>query len=231
LRFSSKEVHANSGLYYYGLRYYEPNLQRFINQDPIGEEGGINLYGFVYNSPINFVDPDGLTGWTLNNPARWGKPNAPDLDPKNPGPTTQDLEVLGMMAGMLLEPIDWFMTGKEIYDDPTNPWSYAGLAPFVPSAAGKAGKKMCELTKLGYKGGKKWRDAMKLIQKGGDVDLRKLGFTPTKAEALDMLREAGIEMKPPMFRIELPHGPPSTHTYPHINYPVPGGGKGTIRIQ
>jgi hypothetical protein len=34
------------------------------------------------------------------------------------------------------------MTGMEIYADPTNPWSYAGLIPFVPSAAGKAGKKL-----------------------------------------------------------------------------------------
>jgi len=36
-RFSSKEWHANSGLYYYGYRYYDPNLQRWINRDPLGE--------------------------------------------------------------------------------------------------------------------------------------------------------------------------------------------------
>jgi RHS repeat-associated protein len=46
-RFSSKEFHANSGLYYYGFRFYDPNLQRWINRDPIGEVGGINLYGFL----------------------------------------------------------------------------------------------------------------------------------------------------------------------------------------
>ncbi len=59
-RFSSKEYHQPSGLIYYGFRFYDPNLQRWPNQDPLGEEGGINLYGFVGNSSINFVDPFGL---------------------------------------------------------------------------------------------------------------------------------------------------------------------------
>jgi RHS repeat-associated protein len=62
-RFSSKEWHANSGLYYYGFRFYEPSLQRWLNRDPIGEGGGCNLYGFVGNSPLRFGDPYGLN-WT-----------------------------------------------------------------------------------------------------------------------------------------------------------------------
>ena len=59
-RFSSKEIDTRSGLYYYGYRYYEPNLQRWLNQDPIGERGGLNLYEYVGNSPVNAVDPLGL---------------------------------------------------------------------------------------------------------------------------------------------------------------------------
>jgi RHS repeat-associated protein len=59
-RFSSKPIHAASGLYYYGERFYEPNLQRWLNRDPMGEWGGINLYGFVGNSPPNGLDPLGL---------------------------------------------------------------------------------------------------------------------------------------------------------------------------
>jgi RHS repeat-associated protein len=58
-RFSSKEIHVNSGLYYYGYRFYAPNLQRWLNRDPIDENGGINLYGFVLNGPIATIDPDG----------------------------------------------------------------------------------------------------------------------------------------------------------------------------
>ena len=59
-RFSSKQFQSKSGLYYYGLRFYDPSLQRWINQDPIGEAGGINLYGFVGNDPVNRIDPLGL---------------------------------------------------------------------------------------------------------------------------------------------------------------------------
>jgi len=59
-RFSSKEWHDNAGLYYYGYRYYEPNLQRWLNRDPIGEWGGVNLYNYVGNDPVDYVDPFGL---------------------------------------------------------------------------------------------------------------------------------------------------------------------------
>jgi RHS repeat-associated protein len=59
-QFSSKEVHGPSGTYYYGFRFYEPDLQRWLNQDPIDELGGINVHGFVGNNPVRFVDPYGL---------------------------------------------------------------------------------------------------------------------------------------------------------------------------
>ena len=62
-RFSSKEWHASSGLYYYGFRFYEPNLQRWLNRDPIGERGGVNMHRFVNNSPLNLIDRSGLDIW------------------------------------------------------------------------------------------------------------------------------------------------------------------------
>ena len=42
--------------------FYEPNQQRWLNRDPIVEAGGINLYRFVVNNPVNKVDPLGLLG-------------------------------------------------------------------------------------------------------------------------------------------------------------------------
>jgi RHS repeat-associated protein len=42
-RFSSKEVHPDSGLVYYLYRYYEPNLQRWLNQDPLGDIAGLPM--------------------------------------------------------------------------------------------------------------------------------------------------------------------------------------------
>src|SRR5206468_4067813 len=49
-----------AGLYYYRARYYSPRLQRFISQDPIGFAGGPNLYAYVDNNPVGFVDPLGM---------------------------------------------------------------------------------------------------------------------------------------------------------------------------
>jgi RHS repeat-associated protein len=49
-----------NGLYFMRARYYDPEAGRFINKDPIGYEGGMNLYGYVGGNPINFVDPWGL---------------------------------------------------------------------------------------------------------------------------------------------------------------------------
>ncbi|HEY5911514.1 MAG TPA: RHS repeat-associated core domain-containing protein [Verrucomicrobiae bacterium] len=59
-RFSTKEIDTASGLLYYACRYYAPNLQRWLNRDPIGGAGGLNLYGFVANNPTHKVDPFGL---------------------------------------------------------------------------------------------------------------------------------------------------------------------------
>ncbi len=55
-----------TGLYYYRARYYSPELQRFISEDPIGLAGGINQFAYVGNNPVNFVDPWGLFEITVN---------------------------------------------------------------------------------------------------------------------------------------------------------------------
>src|SRR5438034_5543787 len=52
---------------YYRARYYNPTLQRFISEDPIGFAGGdTNFYAYVWNSPTNFFDPVGRFGWPLH---------------------------------------------------------------------------------------------------------------------------------------------------------------------
>ncbi len=57
-QFTGRE-NDGTGLYYYRARYYSPKLQRFIANDPIGLRGGINLYAYVGNNPLGFVDPFG----------------------------------------------------------------------------------------------------------------------------------------------------------------------------
>jgi RHS repeat-associated protein len=58
-RWSTKFWEEESGLVYYGYRYYSPSLGRWINRDPFEEEGGNNFYAFVFNEPIDFFDTDG----------------------------------------------------------------------------------------------------------------------------------------------------------------------------
>jgi RHS repeat-associated protein len=58
-RFSTKPLDSevtSAPLYYYGYRYYDPVTGRWPSRDPIEEEGGNNLYGFVLNNPLFYID-------------------------------------------------------------------------------------------------------------------------------------------------------------------------------
>ena len=50
----------DTGLTRFGARDYDPHTGRWTAKDPIGLNGGINLYAYVNNNPINYVDPSGL---------------------------------------------------------------------------------------------------------------------------------------------------------------------------
>ncbi|MFN9407919.1 MAG: RHS repeat domain-containing protein, partial [Akkermansiaceae bacterium] len=55
--------HAKSGLILTWFRAYDADLGRWLSPEPLGEEGGMNLYGYVENDPLNGVDPYGLWVW------------------------------------------------------------------------------------------------------------------------------------------------------------------------
>ncbi len=61
-RFSGKYHDAETGLGYWGYRYYNPVLGRWINRDPLGELGGLNLYTYCGNEPAGRFDALGLSG-------------------------------------------------------------------------------------------------------------------------------------------------------------------------
>jgi RHS repeat-associated protein len=51
---------TNMGLILLGRRYYDPATGRFLTRDPIGYEGGFNVYAYTENNPVNAIDPTGL---------------------------------------------------------------------------------------------------------------------------------------------------------------------------
>lgn len=69
--------HGPTGLYLGTYRAYDPTAKRWLNRDPIEEEGGANLYAYVGGNPISFIDPLGLSGLRNQGPVNW---------PPRPGP-------------------------------------------------------------------------------------------------------------------------------------------------
>jgi RHS repeat-associated protein len=63
--FQGREYSAATGLYNFRARWYAPELGRWLSPDPIGFEGGLNLYEFCGNNPVNFRDPGGLDASSL----------------------------------------------------------------------------------------------------------------------------------------------------------------------
>ncbi len=89
--FSSKELDSRSGLQYFGARYYDPEIGRWLTPDPLGLKIGpkvvkyakkvgapfsnnpfVNLYSYVNNNPINYIDAWGLLGEQFKNTGEGG---------------------------------------------------------------------------------------------------------------------------------------------------------------
>jgi RHS repeat-associated protein len=69
LRFPGQYFDAETGLHYNWHRFYDPETGRYISADPIGLVGGMNLYAYVQNDPVNRIDPWGLNPGAA---AAWG---------------------------------------------------------------------------------------------------------------------------------------------------------------
>src|SRR5207247_11056899 len=102
--YTGRERDPLTGLLFYRARWYDPQIGRFISEDPIGLSGGINQFAYVGNSPQNATDPSGLydidvhyyltyylamkTGCFTDADARWiasGNQDSDESDLKKPG--------------------------------------------------------------------------------------------------------------------------------------------------
>jgi RHS repeat-associated protein len=59
-QYTGREFDPETSLYYYRARYYDPSSGRFLSEDQVGNDEGVNLYGYVNDSPINSTDPTGF---------------------------------------------------------------------------------------------------------------------------------------------------------------------------
>jgi len=85
IRYTGREFDAETNLYYYRARYYNPPTGRLFSEDPIRFEGGMNFYGYVLNDPIGMVDPSGLECNRPNFSTLWKNYPTPQTYPtKNP---------------------------------------------------------------------------------------------------------------------------------------------------
>lgn len=82
-RFTGREYDDPIRLYFYRARYYDPSTGRFLSEDPIGFDGGVNWYAYTNNEPVLFLDPYGTSTQgalqTARDLARWLRGSKPNI--------------------------------------------------------------------------------------------------------------------------------------------------------
>jgi RHS repeat-associated protein len=127
-RFSTKFTDTESGLIYYGYRYYNPQTGRWLNRDPKGELGGPNLYSFLANNSLTRVDP-----WGMESRDYWQE---------------QARSVVGFRQGMNALSLNGRITAAYAAMYKRNPRVYvwSGAAAFASDLAGQGMRRAIAMT-------------------------------------------------------------------------------------
>ena len=127
LRFPGQYYDAETGLHYNWNRYYDPETGRYLSPDPIGLEGGLNLYAYMENDPVNWSDPWGLS-YAL--PIQWGFRTLAAILAANAAKNTADAVSKNAAKSELCQPEDnnpcsAYPSRSEAFSQASN---YAGLS-------------------------------------------------------------------------------------------------------
>ena len=72
LAFQSKIFHSRAAASYFGFRFYSSSLGRWLSREPLGEDESVDLFMYVNNSPLKYMDPDGSVAESLWDAANVG---------------------------------------------------------------------------------------------------------------------------------------------------------------
>lgn len=134
--YTGQRYDAETGLYHYKMRQYSPKLGRFLQPDPIGMAGGINLYGYVGNSPLTTVDPLGLVTFTAgSSSATLTAIDALDDIPASVFHRDDNLEWVGFVVKAIFKagtPARYYYTERHLVNPDT--WNIAAALALVYEA-------------------------------------------------------------------------------------------------
>ena len=157
-RFQSKLYQAQSGFVYFGYRWYDPTIGRWLSRDPIAEDGGLNLYAYCAQNPLALFDPDGRwveTAADVANLALDAQSLGENLGEGRWGSAALD------SAGLLLDGAAAIIPGIPAFAGPS-------IRALRKAAVAKAWKQECELVKRTGSGTRDWteREIKELLEKG-----------------------------------------------------------------
>ena len=192
-QFTGRE-NDSTGLYFYRARFYNPQLQRFVSEDPLGFAGGLNLFTYAANQPTGFVDPLGLKpspglgdppgGPGGSGPGGPGSPRGPGGGPPSPPNWPRDWPPPGC-TGRCLD--DWLNAHPDAIKLGMMPLAPGGLRFTVDQDAliqlGKEAKQLGGVTE----------DAADIVKQWA----KELGIEPTRGPEIHPGRNFDI----PHFRI------------------------------
>ena len=219
-----------------------------INRDPIGEAGGINLYGFVGNDPVNRIDSYGLAYGDWWDPrtyspayARIVAENALQEMLRNRGYSSLDeflldhpncggifsagnLGAVGAAAALTSE-------SANIYLNVAPDLATAGLATAATTGFLIIPKNL-RRSQWGWRGGRPWNNAVRTVASGGEAGVIQNigGRIPTYDEAIYLIKDAGGTVQ----RVDKSHAGSRVAghiDFPHINFTTPSGSRSHLRIQ
>jgi RHS repeat-associated protein len=132
LRFPGQYTDDESNLRYNYFRYYDPQLGRYITSDPIGLDGGLNTYGYVFGNPVKHVDPRGLVSSWSERFAAWRQ-----VGWDNAWQASDDADTAETAAKDLVNNSDWYFSERDLAGGPLDSYRHCVWSCLMRQSIGR----------------------------------------------------------------------------------------------